>query len=114
MTGDSGNVFGLIERESETGRFIGKIVGFPHIEFTAGRPEEVEAKLRDAALGYLASKVLVLETQFVALVQLNALAGDAESTQVLPSGNQSPLDDLSPADAEDDAKQAADLDARLV
>lgn len=113
MTNNTENVFGLIERESGTGRFIGKIVGFPHVEFTAGSLAEVETKLRTAAQGYLASNVLVLETQFAALVQLSDSAGSAESAHTLQSVSRSRLDDPSPASSEDEARQIADLDARL-
>jgi len=114
MTNKTGNVFGLIERESGTGHFTGKIVGFPHVEFTASSLAEVETKLRTAVQGYLASNVLVLETQFAALVQLSDSAGCAESAHTLESGSRSRLDDPSPASSEDEARQIADLDARLV
>lgn len=93
MTYDTGNVYGLIEREPSSGRFIGKIVGFPHIEFEGGSLTEVEAKLRKAVAGYLESGVLVLETQFAALIQLNAGLGSAEPTQALRPEGRLPHDD---------------------
>lgn len=113
MINTTADVFGLVEREASTGRFVEKIVGFTHIKFTGDNLADVEAKLRDAALGYLASKVLVLETEFVAVVHLNAVAGSTESTQLLQSGSRSRPDDSPPSTSEDETKQTADLDARL-
>ena len=85
MTVETGNVFGLIEREWNTGRFVGKIVGFPHVEFSGSSLAEVEAKLRGTALDYLASEVLALETRFVALVLLHDAAA---STAITPPPTQ--------------------------
>lgn len=93
MTDGTGNVYGLIEREPSSGRFIGKIIGFPHIEFEGDSLTDVETKLRKAVEEYLKSGVLVLETQFVALIQLNAGLGSAEPTQALRPEGRSPHDE---------------------
>ncbi len=113
MTGETGNVFGLVERESNTGRFVGKIVGFPHVEFIGNSLAEVDAKLREAALDYAASKVLVLETQFVALVRLHATATCNESALLPLSRELAQADAPRPAGWDGAEIVAADLDARL-
>ena len=109
MTVESGgNVFGLIERQRNTGRFVGKIIGFPHVEFSGSSLAEVEAKLRGTALDYLASGVLALETQFVALVHLHAAAANTESTPPPTQPDTPPR-----VGSHDAGSSAADLDARL-
>ena len=113
MTVETENVFGLIERESSTGRFVGKIVGFPHIEFSGHSLAEVEAKLREAALDYAGSEVLVLETKFVALVRLDATATGTESAPLPLSREPAQRDPPPRAVSAETGNMAADLDARL-
>jgi len=73
------SIYGLIERESDTGTFVGKIIGFAHIEFNGKSLAEVEAKVRKAVLDYVASDVLVLQTKFVALVNIDVAGAVPDS-----------------------------------
>lgn len=65
MNAERKQVFGLIELDRSRGVFVGKIIGFPHIEFEGQALAEVERKLRDATI---ASDSLVLETEFAAAI----------------------------------------------
>ena len=113
MTAETENVFGLIERESSTGRFVRKIVGFPHIEFSGHGLAEVEAKLQEAALDYAASEVLIVETEFVALVRLDATATGTESASLPLSKEPAQRDTPARAASAETGNVAVDLDARL-
>jgi len=65
-------VFGLIEREGDGG-YQGRIVGFEHIVFVGPSPIVVEQKLRAHVADLIAGGTLVLETDFVSVVELGVL-----------------------------------------
>lgn len=74
-------IYGVIEQD-DAGIYIGKLVGFPHIEFHGASAVEAEGELRRTALDYKASGVLVLESHFVKLVQID---GSATSDRLAPT-----------------------------
>ena len=76
MSFEGRQVFGLVEFDRARGIFIGKIIGFPHIEFEEQALGDVERKLREATTAMIASDSLVLETEFAAIL---SLAGGAKS-----------------------------------
>ena len=110
MTVETDNVFDLIEREIDHRGFFGKVVGFPYIEFSGHSLAEVEAKLREAALDYAASEVLVLETKFVALVRLDATATGTESAPLALSREPVQRDTPPRAASAETGNMATDLD----
>jgi hypothetical protein len=65
-------LFGLVERDLTRDVYIGKIIGFPHIEFEAAEVGEVISKLQAYAAKLVISESLVLETEFVEVFRLSA------------------------------------------
>lgn len=65
-------VFGLIERDLNANQFVGKIVGFPHVEFCGPTLASVEKRLQEHLAEMIAGDTLVLEAEFAAIVLLNA------------------------------------------
>jgi hypothetical protein len=63
-------IFGLIERDLARDIYIGKIIGFEHIEFEAAEVGEVIRKLQAYTAKLVNSESLVLETEFVEVFQL--------------------------------------------
>ena len=63
-------IFGLVERDISRGVYLGKIIGFPHIEFEALTLEEIVTKLQAHAVQLVSSGSLVLESVFVGVVRL--------------------------------------------
>ncbi len=63
-------IFGLIERDLTRDVFVGKIIGFPHIEFEATKFEDVVSKLQAHVANFVRSESLVLESEFVGIFQL--------------------------------------------
>jgi hypothetical protein len=108
-------IYGVIEQD-DAGTYIGKLVGFPHIEFHGGTAAEAEDKLRRTALDYKASGVLVLESHFVKLVQIGGSAMGDGSAPTPDTGTQGVrhADNRTEPGGESLAGQAPDdLDARL-
>ncbi|WP_077033080.1 hypothetical protein [Pelomonas sp. KK5] len=70
MSKEARQVFGLIEFDRARSVFVGKIIGFPHVEFEGQVLGDVERKLRNEVVAMIASDALVLETEFSALVHL--------------------------------------------
>lgn len=115
MDAEPGTIYGVIEQDA-AGTYIGKLVGFPHIEFHGGTAAEAEGELRRTALDYKASGVLVLESRFVKLVLIDGSAtGDGLAP---PPGTGTRgvrhADNRAEPGGESLAGQASDdLDARL-
>ncbi|MDN3923214.1 hypothetical protein QWJ38_23250 [Pelomonas sp. PFR6] len=84
MSKEGKQVFGLIEFDPTRNVFVGRIVGFPHIEFEAKAFGDVERRLRESVLAMIESDSLVMETEFCALVHL---AGGARDVADLPASN---------------------------
>jgi cob(I)alamin adenosyltransferase len=63
-------LFGLVERDLTRDVYIGKIIGFPHIEFEAVEVGEVISKLQEYTAKLDNSESLVLETEFVQVFRL--------------------------------------------
>lgn len=74
--GDSGQVVHcLIELDPAQGQYLGRIIGFPHIELSGQTNEEVNAKLHKTVASLVESGSLVLETRFVAVVAVPTKSG---------------------------------------
>ena len=63
-------IFGLVERDLTKGVYIGKIIGFPHIEFEATTFGDVVSALQAHTAKLVTSESLVLESDFVGVVRL--------------------------------------------
>lgn len=63
-------IFGLVERDLTRGVYIGKIIGFPHIEFEATSVGDVVSKLQLQTTKLVNGKSLVLESEFVGVFRL--------------------------------------------
>ena len=63
-------VFGLVEHDLTRGIYIGKIIGFLHIEFEATTFSDVIGALQAYTGKLVTSKTLVLESYFVGVVRL--------------------------------------------
>ena len=63
-------IFGLVERDISRGVYLGKIIGFPHIEFEALTIEDAINKLKAHAAELAESESLVLESEFVGVFRL--------------------------------------------
>lgn len=63
-------IFALVERDLTRGVYLGKIIGFPHIEFEALTLEEIVTKLQAHAVQLVSSGSLVVESEFVGVVRL--------------------------------------------
>lgn len=63
-------IFGLVERDLESGSYSGTIVGFPHIEFTGKTVADVVDTMQAHAASVDASGDLVLESEFVGIFRL--------------------------------------------
>ena len=72
----SAQIFGLIERDDDSGALIGKIIGFPHIEFSGTETAVLAEKLRNYVRQLQASQVLALESQFVEVIPLGSIRGE--------------------------------------
>lgn len=109
-------IYGVIEQD-DAGTYIGKLVGFPHIEFHGASAVEAEGELRRTALDYKASGVLVLESHFVKLVQIDGSAtgdGSAPTPATETQGVRHADNRAEPGDGSIAGGQAPnDLDARL-
>ena len=66
----SKQMFGLVERDLESGSHSGTIVGFPHIEFTGKTVADVVGTMQEHAEKVDASGDLVLESEFVGIFRL--------------------------------------------
>jgi len=73
-------IFGLIERSTESGALIGKIIGFPHVELSGADSGQIAEKLRSYVQQLQASGALVLESQFVQLVRLGVIEDCRDSS----------------------------------
>lgn len=64
MTVEGKQAFGLVEFDRARGVFVGKIIGFEHIEFEEPKSKRwvVERMLRGATTAMIASDSLVLES----------------------------------------------------
>ena len=63
-------IFGLVEHDLTRGVYIGKILGFPHIEFEAITFGDVVNALQAHTAKLVTSESLVLESDFVGIVRL--------------------------------------------
>jgi mannitol/fructose-specific phosphotransferase system IIA component len=63
-------IFGLVERDLTRGVYIGKIIGFPHIEFEATTFGDVVSKLQAHTAELVNSESMVLESDFVGVIRL--------------------------------------------
>ena len=63
-------IYGLVERNLSRANYIGKIIGFPHIEFEGSTLEDVIAKLQAHAAQLANSGSLVQESEFIGVVRL--------------------------------------------
>jgi hypothetical protein len=63
-------VFGLVERDPTRDVFIGKIIGFPHIEFEAATVGDVVSKIQAYTAKLEGSGSLVIESEFVGVFRL--------------------------------------------
>ena len=63
-------IFGLIECDLTRDVFIGKIIGFPHIEFEAPTVGDVVCKLQAYAAQLIGSGSLVMDSDFVGIFRL--------------------------------------------
>ena len=63
-------IFGLVERDLTSGVYIGKIIGFPHIEFEATTFGDVVSSLKAHTAKLVTSESLVLESDFIGVVRL--------------------------------------------
>lgn len=67
---DQKQIFGLVERDLTRDVLVGKIIGFPHIEFEAANVGEVVNKLQAHTAQLVSSESLVLESEFVGVFRL--------------------------------------------
>ena len=79
-------IYGVIERSTESGALVGKIIGFPHVELSGVDSAQVAEKMRSYVQQLQASGVLVLESQFIQLVRL----GVTEDCEAPSSGGPQP------------------------
>jgi hypothetical protein len=63
-------IFGLVERDSTRDVFIGKIIGFPYIEFEATTVGDVVNKIQAYTGKLVGSGSLVIESEFVGVFRL--------------------------------------------
>ncbi len=63
-------IFGLVERDLASGIYIGKIIGFPHIEFEATSVADLVGKLQAHVVKLVNSRSLVLESEFIGVFRL--------------------------------------------
>ena len=63
-------VFGLVERDLTRGVYVGKIIGFPHIEVEATSVGDVVSKLQLHTTKLVSGESLVLESEFVGVFRL--------------------------------------------
>ncbi|OYT93533.1 MAG: hypothetical protein CFE43_02030 [Burkholderiales bacterium PBB3] len=63
-------IFGLVEQNLITGNYVGKIIGFPHIEIAAPTIADVVSKLQAHTAQLAASESLVKESEFVGVFRL--------------------------------------------
>ena len=61
----------LVEYDSAQSRFIGRIVGFPHLEHLGSSVGDVEVKMRATVAGLVRSNSLVMETTFAGLLVID-------------------------------------------
>ena len=63
-------IFGLVERDLTREVYIGKIIGFPHIEFEATTFGDVVSKLQTHTTELVTSESMVFESDFVGVIRL--------------------------------------------
>ena len=67
---DQKHIFGLVEHDLTRDVFVGKIIGFPHIEFEAANVGEVVNKLQAHTAQLVSGESLELESEFVGVFRL--------------------------------------------